>query len=1103
MKSSYAPFTCRWAGLLVFLAIFILPGGVEAQAQPTGVLVTPKEGSLEVKWSPAKEAESYKVQWGEMVQADQTYPDEHTVDSGTSYTIPSLDAGTVYVVRVIAVNTSGDESTPSEDASLAQAASTAGATEITPLAGQVQNVMVTAGVSGTSTSLVVSWDPVEGVRSIDTEAAYRVDWGASSATVLASGETRLEINGLLAAIEYTVKVFALNDGGAGPASGEVKGRPKPPAVAQVMADAHADDPQTLTVKWDAQVAAGASGAAAGAATAYKVQWKSGSERFGGDPDREELVTPGTESSLDIPDLDGIQYTVQVIAVNLAPDGRTVQDGPVGTPATGTPKPGMVSAPTVTTHPDPQKLAVSWNAVTGAASYKVEWKEASLEEYSSGNEIENISATRTSIPATGTLDGVPYTVKVTAVNGSGEGMASAEATGTPKPGTVTAVTAVDGVNESRVTWEETRGATRYTVQWRLANGQYNSDDEEQITDPSVTEYVIPDLPAGSYMVQVWASNASGDGLPVETANAATVDAVSENQVTGVRVTAGVKELTVMWNLVANAPNGTKYTVTLSPVGGDEPYTTIRNRAVIRGLTAGTEYSVTVMADVPDVVDEPASSPAVMATPKPGKVPNVEVKVLDDAQQLEVSWGTVTDATGYLVQWKSGTEDYSTSRQVTADADEITALKLTLGDGEVPDVDTPLDGVPHTVQVIATAGTGDDLVMGDPSNSDTGTPKPGTPAPTVTAHDDPGKLTVKWEKVEGATSYKVQWKSEDDADYADTRQATPTALEYTITRGLSAAKEYTVQVIARNASGEGDPSDGPDAEDDVKGKPRPGRVSTVTVAPAAAAGQLDVSWTKVEGATGYKVQWKSGTDDYSSDMRQVTATEGEITARELTLGDGESPALDTPLDGVLHMVQVIATNTASDGNTVQDGPASPAGRGTPKPAVVMSAPTVTVHDEPGKLTVKWEKVEGATRYKVEWKTSDGEYSSNRQASVTALEYTISGLSAANEYVVQVTAMNTSGSSAASLESAELQPRPAQVQNVRVTAPDDAGLGQQLTGEWDAVDGLASTVYIVDCKLATDASFTSLGERTSPAFNFVAAGGQAVPVPGKSRQFHQPRR
>ena len=215
--------------------------------------------------------------------------------------------------------------------------------------------------------------------------------------------------------------------------------------------------------------------------------------------------------------------------------------------------------------------------------------------------------------------------------------------------------------------------------------------------------------------------------------------------------------------------------------------------------------------------------------------------------------------------------------------------------------------------------------------------------------------------------------------------------------------------------------------------------------------------------------SGMDDYS-DMRQVSVL--EVT--ETTLGDG------TALDGIPHTVQVIAFSPSTEeAPTDQDGPASAPRTARPKPATVMGQPTLAVHADPGQLTAKWTKVEGATSYKVEWKESGGSYSSNRQASVTALEYTIleytiSGLSAANDYVVQVTAMNTSGSSAPSSESAALRPRPAQVTNLTVTAPDE-GTGQRLVLSWGEVAG--ATAYVVECKLSSDAAFTTV-TRTSNA-------------------------
>ncbi len=1057
MKSSYAPFTCRWAGMLVFLAMFFVPGGAQAQPDAPTVTVTSEVGALKVTWDAAKNAASYKVQWRS--GTTETFNDaatdnrQATVTDATEYTIPNLKAGTVYGVRVIALDANGNETPSAED------------TDNIPTPGQVKNVRVTAGVSGTSTSLVVSWDPVAGVRDAGGSVGrYRVDWGADNAT---TDGTRHEIGLLVAATEYTVKVFALNDGGDGAASDGIKGRPKPARVTIEGVTVHAD-PGKLTVTWTAL--------AANAATGYKVQWRSGTQQFGTDPGRENLVMGGTMATYEITGLEGIPHTVRVIAVNGSGDGP-----PSAASTATTPRPGKVSTPRVTAHTDPQKLAVSWDPVPGAG-YRVRWKKVDAADYADVDLIptsNQITATSTTIPASGAgnLDGVPYMVQVVAVNGAEDPDAkeySSPATGTPRPGSVSpAPTVTGGVEELRVTWAEVEGAEDHTVQWRLADGQYHSNREFETSE---TVYVIPNLPAGSYNVRVWASNASGDGLPVESSSAATVTAASQNQVTGVRVTAGVKELTVMWNPVAGA---TGYTVSVAPDGGTAiTHPSPRTRAVIRELTAGTEHSVTVMAVVPDATPDP-STPAVMATPKPGKVSNVKVTVPDDAQQLEVAWGEVEDATGYIVQWKSGTEDYSDSRQVTlTTGDEYTDRKAIIGDGDGTDTDAERDGALegdlHTVRVIARAGTDPDFVNGDPSSEQTGTPKPGTPAPTVTAHADPGKLTVKWPKVEGATRYKVQWKSGAVEDYAETRQATPTALEYTIS-GLSAANEYTVQVIARNPSGEGDPSDDSSVgTDDVKGRPRPGRVPTVTVASAATAGQLDVSWTEVEGATGYKVQWKSGMDDYS-DMRQVSVA----AVTETTLGDGDGSDTDAQrdgaLDGIRHTVQVIATNLASDGTTVQDGPISAPRTATPKPATVMAAPTVTPHDDPGKLTAKWDKVEGAASYKVEWKESAGDYSANRQASVPGTEYTISGLSAANEYLVKVTASNTSGESDPSAESAALRPRPAQVQNVEVTAPDE-GLGERLTVSWEVVDG--ATAYIVECKLSSDVSFTVfLQNATSP--------------------------
>ena len=89
----------------------------------------------------------------------------------------------------------------------------------------------------------------------------------------------------------------------------------------------------------------------------------------------------------------------------------------------------------------------------------------------------------------------------------------------------------------------------------------------------------------------------------------------------------------------------------------------------------------------------------------------------------------------------------------------------------------------------------------------------------------------------------------------------------------------------------------------GTARPGRVTGVGVAPGNA--QLVVTWTAVANATGYKVQWKSGSEGYNTGDRQATVTSGSTTSRTIS-------GLE---NGTLYTVQVIATRTG-----VADGPPS---------------------------------------------------------------------------------------------------------------------------------------------------------------------------------------
>ena len=99
-----------------------------------------------------------------------------------------------------------------------------------------------------------------------------------------------------------------------------------------------------------------------------------------------------------------------------------------------------------------------------------------------------------------------------------------------------------------------------------------------------------------------------------------------------------------------------------------------------------------------------------------------------------------------------------------------------------------------------------------------------------------------------------------------------------------------------------------------------------------GQLVVEWTAVSNATGYRVQWKSGGEDYNTGDRQATVTPGSTTSH--TIGG--------LANGAEYTVRVIATRSGAN-----DGPPSAEVMGTPEeptaPGVTVSESALTVTEE----------------------------------------------------------------------------------------------------------------------------------------------------------------
>ena len=356
------------------------------------------------------------------------------------------------------------------------------------------------------------------------------------------------------------------------------------------------------------------------------------------------------------------------------------------------------------------------------------------------------------------------------------------------------------------------------------------------------------------------------------------------------------------------------------------------------------------------------------PTPDLAQVMGVTVAPGNAQLVVTWTAVDNATGYTVQWKSGGQGYNTGdRQATVTSGTTTSHTIT----------GLANGTEYTVQVSATRTGAND---GPPSDEMTGTPTVPTAAGIAVST---AALTVTEQDSTG-DGYTVVLDTEPTADVVVTVAghvgtdvtANPTTLTFTMSNW------ETAQTVTVTADDDADTTDdsvalthsAASADSGYDGIAIAGvavtvndndtaQVTGVGVVPGNA--QLVVTWTAVDNATGYTVQWTSGSQAYNSGDRQATVTSGSTTSHTIT----------GLANGTEYTVQVSATRTGAN-----DGPPSDEMTGTPFTTPPPPPPPVTdleqvlgVSVTPGnaQLVVTWTAVDTATGYTVQWKSGGQGY------------------------------------------------------------------------------------------------------------------------------------
>ena len=435
----------------------------------------------------------------------------------------------------------------------------------------------------------------------------------------------------------------------------------------------------------------------------------------------------------------------------------------------------------------------------------------------------------------------------------------------------------------------------------------------------------------------------------------------------------------------------------------------------GLTANTEYEVQASFEDTFPEDTSPSTTFTTATTVPGSPQNVAAT--PGMAELVVTWEAPEDdggspITGYIVQWKSGEEDFNTEREGKVDGETLTHA--------ISDLDSDIE---YTVQVLTSNENG----SGAPSETATGTPLPviGSMIDAVSVESD-GPKTAKVSVVvsnaneDEPVTVHMRYRVASESSGGEGASAGQPAIEQVGTsqqvetgewseiqsvETTTGIAEFTLVDLVQDEEYEIQVSLEETFSDDAF-------VSSITFTPARVPGaptgvvltpgdaEISVSWSPPADDGGspiteYIVQWKSGDEEFDTTRRAQADVQSLIyTIDELT-------------NGVEYDVQVIAANV------IGEGAASTVASATPTPAVTATISRIRILEK-SQTSAKAEvtianrdtSVTAAVylRYRATSPQQAWSSTMSEDATTDTVEFNLSGLTAGTAYEVQASLEDT---------------------------------------------------------------------------------------------------
>ena len=790
-----------------------------APGAPTGLTATASGGTqIDLAWTaPAdnggRVVEGYQIEYSDDGGTSWSVLVADTQSTDTMYSDTTLSGGDTRHYRVSAIN------------SIDTGAASTVADATTPSGPGVASVTVDqASITQTLAEVTVTVANLQNA-SHTVYLRYRVEGGswpaaANQSTPTTGAAVTFTLSSLTGNTDYDVAASLDSGFASGVKTATFTTSPTKPGKT-LFVDVTTSGNATLFITWQEPDSDGGS-----AITGYTVQWKSGSQRFGGDPSREHTTEDTFEDYLITGLTNGTEYTVRVIAVN------AVGDGPPSDTTTGTPV-GPPDAPPNVQASGNAKLTVTWGAPNDRGSaiteYTLQWKSGGQNFHSSRQRTIAAPSRTDTIPSL--TNGTEYTVRVRATNALGDSDWSAEAKGTPASGPGVSLVKVKEpisctVSFVALEFANLDSATEYQAHLRFrAQG---SSNWTVLSPRGFWSSGLPSLAAGgalsgpspaftltdlayetTYVVQAALDSGFVKGLAATTFSTPNLSEVGLMPLSpgdgtlGLRMTRPTSEGRVDGYLLQWKSGDEEYDDKDTsqrqadvPGSGDREYT-------ITGLDNGVEYTVRAMAYNDNGVGVPSSE--VRGTPEaPPNSPARGAPTISGTAQvgetLTADTGGIEDDDGladavYSYQWLADDADIAGATSDTytpAYDDERKVIRVKVSFADDRDFEETLTSEPTAA------------VEADP---DAPTEPPNAPRTVRIVGDTNTSLTLTWDAPDGGTAvteYRVQWLTAGEGfanARRDGREAVvgASARSHTIT-GLTKYGFYQVRVLAVNGAGE---------------------------------------------------------------------------------------------------------------------------------------------------------------------------------------------------------------------------------------------------------------------------------------------------------------